>query len=238
MSQFLWYPLNDLPFIFLVLMIAFTVHEFAHAFSAYKFGDKTAYDAGRVTLNPRAHLDVLGTILLLVAGFGWAKPVPVNRGKFKHPRLMGIVVSAVGPLSNLLIAVLGIIAVYILNETGYLSTASHGVQQAIGHFSYYLITINILLFLFNLIPVPPLDGYRIIQDLVPLQVRYRMDQLAHWGIFLFLLIVFIPALRSNTLDPLFSYSVEIFLFVCRRCELVFDPVNWPLLWTDFFAMSN
>ncbi|WP_258171182.1 site-2 protease family protein [Paenibacillus sp. R14(2021)] len=234
MSDFLWYPLSDLPFVFLVLMIAFTVHEFAHAYFAYKFGDRTAYDAGRVTLNPRVHLDVLGTILLLVAGFGWAKPVPVNRGRFKHPRLMGIVVSAVGPLSNLLIAVLGIIAVYILNETGFLNSASHGVQQAVGHFSYYLITINILLFLFNLIPVPPLDGYRIIQDLVPLKVRYHMDQRAHWGIFVFLLIVFIPSLRRETLDPLFSLWSDIFLFTVNKCELVFDSVNWPALWTDFF----
>ena len=118
MADFLWYPIRDLPFIFFVLVIAFTVHEFAHAYSAYKFGDRTAYDAGRVTLNPRVHLDVLGTILILVAGFGWAKPVPVNRGRFKYPRLMGIIVSAVGPISNLLIAVLGILAVYILNQTG------------------------------------------------------------------------------------------------------------------------
>ncbi|WP_240633183.1 site-2 protease family protein [Paenibacillus montanisoli] len=233
MQDFLWYPLKDLPFIFLVLMIAFTLHEFAHAYSAYKFGDRTAYDAGRVTLNPRAHLDVMGTILLLVAGFGWARPVPVNRGRFKHPRLMGIVVSAVGPLSNLLTAVVGILLVYLVNESGYLNSASHGVQQAIGHFSYYLITINVLLFLFNLIPVPPLDGYRIIQDLVPLKVRIKMDQHAQWGIFLFLLIVFIPALRRETLDPLFSVWIDIFLFCRDTFEQVFSPVDWPTLWTDF-----
>ena len=89
MADFLWYPINDLPFIFLVLVIAFTVHEFAHAYSAYKFGDRTAYDAGRVTLNPRVHLDVLGTILLLVAGFGWAKPVMVNRGELQVSEING-----------------------------------------------------------------------------------------------------------------------------------------------------
>nr|WP_225442746.1 site-2 protease family protein [Paenibacillus lycopersici] len=231
--NFLWYPIQDLPFVFLVLMIAFTVHEFAHAYSAYKFGDRTAYDAGRVTLNPRVHLDMWGTILLLVAGFGWARPVPVNRGRFKYPRLMGIVVSAVGPLSNLLIAVLGIIAVYIINEAGFLEAASTGVRQAIGHFTHYLITINFLLFFFNLIPIPPLDGYRIIQDLVPLRVREQMDQYAQWGIYVFLLIVFVPSLRAETLDPLFSNANDIFRYVCMKCELVFDPVNWPLLWRDF-----
>lgn len=229
--NFLWYPFEDLPFIFLTLVIAFTVHEFAHAYSAYKFGDRTAYDAGRVTLNPRVHLDVLGTILLLVAGFGWAKPVPVNRGRFKRPRLMGIVVSAVGPLSNLLIAGIGILAVYMLNHFGALEGASTGVYQAIGHFSYYLIMINLLLFLFNLLPVPPLDGYRIIQDLVPTDIRYKMDQNAHWGIFIFLLIIFIPQLREVTLTPLFNLQIDIFALFAGLFESVFHPVNWGKLWS-------
>ena len=217
-----------------MLVIAFTVHEFAHAFSAYKFGDRTAYDAGRVTLNPRVHLDILGTILILVAGFGWARPVPVNRGRFKYPRLMGIIVSAVGPLSNLLIAILGILAVYIVNETGYLETASYGVQQAIGHFSYYLITINLLLFLFNLIPIPPLDGYRIIQDLVPVKVRIKMDENVQWGMFIFLLIVFIPQLRAHTLDPLLGNSSSIFWFVVHKFELIFSKIDWSKLWVGIF----
>lgn len=236
--NFLWYPLEDLPFIFIVLVLAFSIHEFAHAYSAYKFGDRTAYDAGRVTLNPRAHLDVLGTILILIAGFGWAKPVPVNRGRFKYPRLMGIVVSAVGPLSNLLLAVIGILAVFVLNEFGVLESASVGVRQAIGHFTYYLITMNILLFLFNLLPLPPLDGYRIIQDLVPLRVRYTMDQHAQWGIFVFLLIVFIPPLREQTLDPLFALWFDIFFNTVLLFQQVFDPVPWGELWSDFFGIVD
>ncbi|GIQ66932.1 hypothetical protein PACILC2_55000 [Paenibacillus cisolokensis] len=135
MERFLWYPLEDLPFIVIVLVLAFTVHEFAHAYSAYKFGDHTAYNAGRVTLDPRVHLDVLGTILILIAGFGWAKPVPVNPNRFKRPRLMGVIVSAVGPLSNLALAVLGIFAVYVLNETALLDAGSIGVRKALVHFS-------------------------------------------------------------------------------------------------------
>ncbi|NBC69454.1 site-2 protease family protein [Paenibacillus sacheonensis] len=207
-------------------MLAFTVHEFAHAYAAYKFGDRTAYDAGRVTLNPRMHLDVLGMVLILIAGFGWARPVPVNRGNFKHPRLMGIVVSAVGPISNLILAAVGVLAVHELNQTGLLDAGSIGAHRAIVHFLYYLITINIMLFIFNLIPVPPLDGYRIIQDLVPTNVRIRMDQNAHWGIFVFLLIVFIPSLRAETLDPLFAYSGDIISWLINTCELVFDRVDW------------
>ncbi|SEN08442.1 site-2 protease family protein [Paenibacillus sp. OV219] len=233
MSDLLWYPLNDLPFVFLVIMIAFTAHEFAHAYFAYLFGDRTAYDAGRVTLNPRVHLDMMGTILILIAGFGWARPVPVNRGRFKHPRLMGIVVSAVGPLSNLLLSAIGILAVYVLNETGLLDAGSIGVHRAIVHFLHYLITLNIVLFIFNLIPVPPLDGYRIIQDVVPTSLRIRMDQNAHWGIFIFLLIVFIPPLRAATLDPLFMYSNHIISGLIDFFDLFFKQVDWQQFDNDF-----
>ncbi|MDQ0111726.1 site-2 protease family protein [Paenibacillus harenae] len=202
----MWYPLEDLPFIALVLIIAFTVHEFAHAYSAYKFGDDTAYLAGRVTLNPRVHLDVIGTILLLIAGFGWAKPVPVRASRFKHPRLMGIVVSAVGPLSNLIIGALGILLLLVLHETGLMYAGSRGVEMALERFFNYLISINILLFVFNLIPLPPLDGYRILTDLMPLRIRFKMEQNVQWGMFVFLLIVFIPPLRRVTLDPILGLT--------------------------------
>lgn len=233
MSNFLWYPVEDLPFIFLVLVIAFTVHEFAHAFSAYKFGDDTAYNAGRVTLNPRVHLDVFGTILLLIAGFGWAKPVPVMASKFKRPRLMGIIVSAVGPLSNLLIAFLGMIILYVLNETGALYAGSVGVYSALVHFFYYLITINLLLFVFNLIPLPPLDGYRIIADLLPLKIRYKLDQNVQWGMFIFLLLVFIPPLRAVTLDPILALSYKTMFSMIELCESVFSPLDWERFLIDF-----
>jgi Zn-dependent protease len=229
----LWYPLEDLPFIALVLIIAFTVHEFAHAYSAYKFGDDTAYLAGRVTLNPRVHLDVLGTILLLIAGFGWAKPVPVRASRFKHPRLMGIVVSAVGPLSNLLVGALGVVLLYVLNETGLLHAGSIGVYSALVHFFYYLITINLLLFVFNLIPLPPLDGYRILADLLPLRIRFKMEQNVQWGMFIFLLIVFIPPLRAVTLDPILNLSSEIFFMLINWCESLFTPFDWQRFIMDF-----
>ncbi|GGG10808.1 site-2 protease family protein [Paenibacillus abyssi] len=232
LERFTWYPLQDLPFIILVLIIAFAVHEFAHAYSAYKFGDMTAYNEGRVTLNPRVHLDVLGTILILIAGFGWAKPVPVNRNRFKHPRLMGIVVSAVGPLSNLLLAALGILTVYILNQAGWLYAGNPGVAQAVIHFLWYLIFMNLLLFIFNLIPLPPLDGYRIIQDLAPQRVRIKMDQNVQWGMFVFLLIVFIPPLRSVTLDPVLSLSTPIASTLHSLFELVFEPVDWNQFWFE------
>ena len=107
LSGILRYPIEQLPFVVITLLIAFTVHEFAHAYTAYKFGDPTAKDQGRLTLNPIQHLDPLGTILILIAGFGWARPVPVNRRHFKNPRAAGVLVSLMGPVSNLLMAFIG-----------------------------------------------------------------------------------------------------------------------------------
>jgi Zn-dependent protease len=225
LQQIIWYPLRDFPFVVLSLMIAFTVHEFAHAYSAYKFGDPTAYNAGRVTLNPREHLDILGTILILVAGFGWAKPVPVNRDNFKHPRLMGIVVSAVGPLSNLLMLTIGLLFVHIIFHAGWLDGASKGVADAVSTFLDYVIKINVLLFIFNLIPLPPLDGYRIVEDLAPPKVRTKMDQNIQWGMFIFLLLVFIPPLRAITLDPLFALSNPIVVNIYNFIGLFFPPLR-------------
>jgi Zn-dependent protease len=221
LERLLWYPIDHLPFILIVLALAFTVHEFAHAYSAYKFGDPTARDQGRVTLNPMAHLDPLGTILLLIAGFGWAKPVPVVRSRFRYPRLMGIVVSAVGPISNLLLAFVGVGLWSLFAHTGWLGGASIGVRMAINVFLNYLININVLLFIFNLIPLPPLDGYRIVEDLSPPRVREKLNRYVPWGVFVFLLIVFIPPLRAVTLDPLFGLSTPIVFGMFSLFDLSF-----------------
>ncbi|MGX1191712.1 Zn-dependent protease [Metabacillus sp. SLBN-84] len=116
--EFLAFELELIPYVVIVLAIAFSVHEFAHAYVAFKFGDPTAKNQGRLTLSPLKHLDPIGTILIFIAGFGWARPVPVNRFYFKKPRLAGILVSAAGPLSNLLVAFIGLALWYILLSTG------------------------------------------------------------------------------------------------------------------------
>jgi Zn-dependent protease len=219
------FPLDQLPFVVLVLVIAFTVHEFAHAYSAYKFGDPTAYQLGRVTLNPMAHLDIFGTLLLLIAGFGWAKPVPVNRSRFKNPRLMGIVVSAVGPLSNFVLAFIGVFFIYMFAATGWLAHMSAGSATAIHLFLSFFVQINLTLFLFNLIPIPPLDGYRILQDILPLRANLKLQQFEQWASIIFLLFVFIPPLRRVTLDPLFSLQIDIFNMFLIPLRWIFGPVS-------------
>jgi len=208
LNQILHYPLDELPFVFIALVIAFSVHEFAHAYSAYLFGDPTAKDEGRVTLNPRKHLDVFGTILIFIVGFGWAKPVPVNRGNFKYPRVMGIIVSALGPISNFILGVIALVIIVLLEVNGFDQHAS-GVNEAIMVFLNHFLTLNIVLTVFNLLPLPPLDGFRIVEDLMPQKLRIRMQSYTQWGVFIFLLIVFIEPLRKITLDPLFTAAYHI-----------------------------
>lgn len=214
------YPIEEWPFVLIVIAIAFTLHESAHAYTAYKFGDPTAYREGRVTLNPMAHMDAFGTIFIFLAGFGWARPVPVNRNHFKYPRLMGIVTTAAGPLSNLLIAFVGLVLLVMIRFLG-IDGASAGVQSAVFTFFEILIQLNIVLFVFNLIPLPPLDGYRIIEDLVPNRIRAKMSQVEHWAIFAFLLMIFIPPVRTYTLEPIFSLTGNIFFGLIRIVAFLF-----------------
>ena len=139
-------------FILAAVLPSLTIHEFAHAWTAYKFGDDTAKSMGRLTLNPIAHIDLFGTILLpLIAHFGWAKPVPVNFNVLNRGQIL--LVAIAGPLSNLFLAVLLTIAFHILPV------------QTIPYVGNYLLTaifLNIIFAIFNLIPIPPLDGSRIV----------------------------------------------------------------------------
>ena len=199
LNRILAFPLEQLPYVIVVLLIAFTVHEFAHAFVAYKLGDPTAKDQGRLTLNPMEHIDPLGTILILIAGFGWARPVPVNRYHFKNPRLAGVLVSLAGPVSNLLIAIIGYFIYFSIEASG--STAEAFIY--VRMFLTILINLNILLFVFNLLPIPPLDGYRIIEDLVPVNVRAKMTQYEQYGVLIFLILIVTP-LDYYTIDPIFN----------------------------------
>ncbi|WP_026695954.1 site-2 protease family protein [Peribacillus kribbensis] len=200
MQSFLKYPLEEIPYVVITLMIAFTLHEYAHAIVAYKFGDPTAKKQGRLTLNPAVHLDPLGTILLLIAGFGWARPVPVNRMYFKRPRLAGILVSIAGPISNLLIAVVGFAVFYGLAAAGVLQDNEYVIK-----FLQTLIEINLVLFVFNLLPFPPLDGYRVLEDLAPDHIRHSMMKLEMYGSLIFLVIVITP-IGDYIINPIF-YTV-------------------------------
>ncbi len=135
-------------------MFALSFHEFAHAWMASKCGDNTAARMGRLTLNPMAHLDVMGSMMILFVGFGWAKPVPVDGRNLENPRVDMMKVAAAGPLSNLLLAMIAGMVFRLLNGTGLLS-------ESIYLLILYFTQINIALAVFNLIPVAPLDGSQI-----------------------------------------------------------------------------
>jgi Zn-dependent protease len=201
-STFLAYPLADIPYVVAALLLAFTVHELAHAYTAYLFGDPTAKNEGRLTLNPLAHIDPIGTLLIFLFGFGWAKPVPVNRGYFRSPRIAGITVSLAGPFSNLLLAFLfiGLLKICLLmGITSYMSLSSEILFRLID----VIIQLNLVLFLFNLLPFPPLDGYRVLEDLVQPRWRVKMQQYEQYGLIVFL-ILWITPLGGLVFTPLFQ----------------------------------
>lgn len=146
------------------ILLALTFHEFAHGWAAFKLGDPTARDAGRLTLNPIAHLDILGGLMLLWGPFGWAKPVPVNGYYFKKPKRDILLVSAAGPLSNILLAfILGFIhRILKYNFSGFIDSTPH-----IEQFLILGVLINLGISFFNLLPIPPLDGSKILLGLLP-----------------------------------------------------------------------
>ncbi|WP_044749310.1 site-2 protease family protein [Bacillus alveayuensis] len=206
MENLLPYSIQEIPYVFIALAMAFSVHEFAHAYTAYKFGDATAKNQGRLTLSPLAHLDLLGTLLIFIAGFGWARPVPVNRHHFKNPRLAGILVSLAGPFSNLMLAALGFAVWYSMIRIGILHMIPDWFAAGFQEFFQIFIGLNVVLFIFNLLPFPPLDGYRIIEDLAPSDVRVKLSQFEHYGALIFLVLVLTP-LDKYTIQPIFHVAI-------------------------------
>lgn len=168
------------------LMFSLTVHECAHGYAAYKCGDDTAYINGRLSLNPFAHLDPLGALSLLLVGFGWAKPVPVNYRRLKKPRRDIALVSLAGPLSNILLAAV-LTCIYTLIEA---FAPAFSPLHYVGLAFYLGAALNVGLAVFNLIPLPPLDGSKILSCLLPplVAAKYLMFE-KYFKIILLVLII-------------------------------------------------
>lgn len=197
-----------------VLLTALPFHEFAHAWAANKLGDPTARYQGRLTLNPLKHLDLMGSLLMLVAGFGWAKPVPINPRNFKNPKVGMALSSAAGPLSNLLLAYIGMILWKVVLYLQY-PLGSGMLLSSLSDIFQLIVLLNLGLAVFNLLPIPPLDGSRLFTVFLPPRQYFQIMQYERYiqlilfaAIFLGLLdrpLAFVQTHVFNGLDFLTGY---------------------------------
>lgn len=202
------------------ILFAITVHEFAHGWVADRLGDPTAKYAGRLTLNPLSHLDPIGTLMLFIVHLGWAKPVPVNPFNFKDPKRDMMWVSLAGPGSNILCALGCGIIIRFLNfflagadpKTSFLSIFFYMV--AFG------LVINVVLAIFNLLPIPPLDGSKILMGILPPEYEYQIAQLERFGPFLLIFLIMTSwMLRINFFWIFISPFVSFFSILFAGVDL-------------------
>ena len=182
----------NLIYILISLIIGLTIHEFSHGFVAYKLGDDTAKSQGRLSVNPLHHIDPFGFIAIMLVGFGWAKPVMMNPYKFKHLR-DGIMLTALaGPLSNFLLAILGSL---LLN---------FNIPEPINTFVQYFIMLNLILATFNILPIPPLDGFKVLCRVLPDSLFYKVEEFERKYGFILLLVLLITGVLSALWYPIYN----------------------------------
>lgn len=212
----------------MIIFMILPIHEFAHAFMAYKLGDNTAMYKGRLTMNPLAHIDIIGAICLLFTGFGWAKPVPINPLKFKKYRRDTALTALAGPLSNIIVAFIATIGLRIAvaaddnyffrgDTLYYIEGTNNTPLYYVILLLYFIVTINIGLAIFNLIPIPPLDGSKILSYFT--SAKYEMFLVRNQMViqFAFFLVLFTGVL-SKPLSFLGDKVFEFFLFATNWVE--------------------
>lgn len=190
-----WIGIVDLLITAFCVFLSLSIHEFAHGYAAYKLGDGTAKYMGRLNLSPASHLDPIGAICLFLFGFGWAKPVPVNPGNFAPgKRKSGMVITSVaGPVSNLLVAFFALLIVRITDaffpsqsDLGYM------LYTIISILLYTLVSMNISLAIFNFLPVPPLDGSKILNAILPARLYWKIMQYEQYGFIVLIILINLP----------------------------------------------
>lgn len=178
------------------VLIAITFHEYAHGYIAYRLGDSTARNLGRLTLNPLKHLDPIGAICMLLFHFGWAKPVPINSRYFKKPRRDMALVSIAGPLTNLLLALIGVllyrIAWVVFTSLGMVT--STGIGVVILSFLQYFYVLNVSFAVFNMLPIPPFDGSRLIMIFLPPKLYFTIAKYERFIMLAVLLLLYLGIL--------------------------------------------
>ncbi|HDS74433.1 MAG TPA: site-2 protease family protein [Firmicutes bacterium] len=198
--------LDNLPYILLTVLpiglMAVTLHEVSHGWVAKRFGDPTADMEGRLSLNPIKHIDPIGALMIVIIGFGWAKPVPVNPAYFKRPGRDMMWVGLAGPISNILFAIVFAIllriTVYVYYSTEILPLEA---TMAVIRFFQFGIMINVILAAFNMIPIPPLDGSRVLAYFLPRDLEMRYRDLERYGMFILIGVIFVlPWVTNGRID--------------------------------------
>ena len=191
------------------LVFSLSFHEFAHAWMAYRLGDNTAARMGRLTLNPMSHLDPIGSLALLLMGFGWAKPVPVDARYLENPRWDMVKVAAAGPISNIILAIIAALVLRLLFDSDFLS-------NSVKTFFIIFMQINITLAVFNLLPVPPLDGSQILSPFLEKQfgpdIVWKMQAYGPRVLFFIILFSMITDIHifSFVINPIFNLFIFVF----------------------------
>ena len=199
MDNFLIGIITSLPGI----IIAMVLHEWAHARVAYALGDYTPKLMGRLTLNPVAHIDPIGLILLFIAHFGWAKPVQVNPYNFSNPKRDDILVSLAGPAANFVVAFVTLVTMAIISAAGF--PMSEGMYMVLSS----IMLININFGIFNLLPIPPLDGSHVLRQLLPDELAQKYDELQQYNMIILIIILMTPVV-SWVLVPARMIILDIF----------------------------
>ncbi len=177
------------------LLLALTIHEYAHGWAADKMGDPTARYSGRLSLNPMAHMDLFGTICLLFFGFGWARPVPINTRNFRNAKWGTVAVSLAGPGANFILALISAFVVTAMEKF----VPANMLTQFLYTVVYMCVQLNVGLMVFNLIPIPPLDGSKVLMEFLPPKYRFKMYTMERYFSIILLALIFF-----NILTPLLS----------------------------------
>jgi Zn-dependent protease len=208
-------------------LMAITCHEVSHGFVADKLGDNTARSQGRLTLNPLKHLDIIGTLMVFIVGIGWAKPVPVNFNNLRNPKRDMIWVAAAGPVTNFALAILSAFLMRALAAIVEGASASSPFQFMLEPLMLMLafsVYINLLLAIFNLIPVPPLDGGRVAVGLLPYRQAEAYARIEPFGMIIIIVLVFFTNLFSYVISPILNIAIH--LLAGPKSNLVFGVTQF------------
>lgn len=208
-------------------LMAITCHEVSHGFIANRFGDPTARNLGRLTLNPLKHLDIIGTLMVIIVGIGWAKPVPVNFANLRNPKRDMIWVAAAGPITNMILATASAMLMRLLvSSTGAVSDSSwlQLFLEPVVLMLAFSVYINLLLAVFNLIPLPPLDGGRVLVGLLPYKQAASLARIEPYGMIIIIVLVFFTDLFKYVLLPFLDLGVH--FLAGPQSRLVFSVTQY------------